>query len=180
MSKVLSTVMGLVMGAVASTASAALVTLPFTIEVEAVSAVAEGVDVGSRFDGTVRYDDTDLTPDGGNFVVGSTLEIDFAFTRGSNFVSPELFIASATVSAGGELVDLDFSVDVPNDFFFNASNLVFNYEFSRLELDEEGNQVQVTIANGRGSFLQPVIEVPAPAPALLLLPVMAMLARRRR
>lgn len=183
MNKLLGGITGLVMLGLASVASATIITLPFTIEIEQVTGAAEGVAVGKRYNGAIRYDDTDLTPDGSNFVIGNSLEIDFAFTRGENFVPPELTINGASITASGALADLDFSVDFPVDLYFQAKQLVFGFEFSK-EVenpdDPEGPKKQEMIAIGRGFFVVPTTEVSAPATALLLLPVAVMLAQRRR
>lgn len=178
MRKLYRSVAGLVFLGLANMASAAIITLPFTIEVEQLTGAAEAVAIGSRYNGAIRYDDTDLTPNGGNFDIGMSLEIDFAFTRGENFVPPQLVINSASVTAAGALANLDFSVDFPNDLFFSASNLTFRFEFQQGNGDPEEPLVGI-IASGRGVFLEPVIAVPAPATALLLLPVAVMLTSRR-
>lgn len=175
-----SSLVGLAMFALANVALAVPVTLPFTIEVKTASAVVEGVAVGSRYSGSIRYDTDDLVPNGDNFQTLHYFVLDFSFSRAEKFAAPELQVNNVVVSPTGELLDLDFSFDIGNDLFFSAANLAFNYEFSKEGPEDEGNGLPVTLAMGRGVVLRDVVQVSEPATALLLLPVMAMLARRRR
>ncbi len=165
----------------ASSGYAAPVTLPFEVVVQVIgNGGAVGIDAGDVFQGQISYDNANLTEDNGNFLAfPPDLIIDFAFNSGSNFVEPQLFINSATFSPAGALVDLDFSVDVPNQFFFSTQGLNFNFEFSKL-VNIDDVPTQVTVAAGNGIVREPVVATPLPGALWLFLSGAGLLSARRR
>ena len=160
---------------------AATVTKKFEAVVETVSNDTE-VKAGAIFPGLLTFDDNDLTPDNGNFIIlGDLLQIEFTF-QGLLFeaVPPDqaFVINSATFSPTGSLLDLSFFADFPNRLIFSADRekLKFDFEFSKL--DDEGNQI--TTASGTGIIREPIPDVPLPGAAWLFLSGLALLISRRK
>lgn len=185
MSALIRTVFAFALAAASFIASAAPVSIPFVIRIDTLIGQAEGVAVGNEYSGTARYDDAGLVADGdGNFLIdpANGLEIDFLFTRstleGGAFVTNSLLVSPA-----GQILGMDFSLDIGNDLFFSVTGLTFTFDFSKLVVnpdDPEGERIQQTIAEGTGTVVTERIPVSEPATAVLLLPMLALFATRRR
>lgn len=183
--KITKTIISAALMLFAGFVQAASITKPFEVVVQNVNNGAEvGIVAGNVFQGQLSYDDNFLTQQqDGNFLAGSdTLQIDFAFNFPQNFTPPQLFVNSATFSQGGALVNLDFSIDIGNQFFFSMNYydpLKFNFEFSKL-VDNNGEPEQVIVANGSGIVREPVVQTPLPGAAWLFLSGLGLLAWCRK
>lgn len=183
----------------ATPVQAATVTVDFLITITEGTDPNDGSDAaGTVFNGSLSYDDSDLTP-GDAFertvdMGALTLLFPFIPFGGSAFINPiteldpTVFGLFALFEGDGSLKSLDFSYDIGNDFFLSVGGgnglLGGAYDFSRLELVDDGFggfvEEQVTIASGKIALS--VAEVPLPATMPLLLAALmggAAVARRR-
>ncbi len=161
-------------------------TVNFTIKITEVQVEGKGAAVGNEFAGSLSYDDTGLTP-GDPFTRsqsdGTLLTLTFPFLdrtvteEGSEGEPP--FELYAEFDDKGSLTGLFFSVDVPGAFFLSSVGLLFDYDYSAKDGDEE-----VLVASGKGVLIPeetPVaVPLPATAPLLLSAFVVAAAVRRRK
>ena len=161
---------------------AAFITKPFEALVQvANNGGVEGVAVGDVFSGELTYDDAIVTPQqDGTIIVDLQNPQEGSLVFNFNGITDPIFAVSATLSPIGALVDLNFSIDIGNRFFFSTdldNPLKFNFEFSKL--DDEGNQI--ITANGAGIFREPVVvqQTPIPAAFWLFVSGLGLIVRRR-